>query len=120
MDPLAIATHNGPNESGFIQLDGSTQLHYELYKPAGGSSDSSSKSPMLMVMGAFATKVHFAELARDIADTSGHDVCIYDHRGVGRSSSPVLTAQTAAQLAADGVVVANTLWGAETPIHVYG
>lgn len=59
-------------------------------------------------------------MARYLADHSGHEVCIYDHRGVGRSSEPVLEAQTAAQLAADALVVADTLWGAGTPIHVYG
>jgi hypothetical protein len=73
-----------------------------------------------MLMGAFATKAHFAEMARFIADTSGHEVCIYDHRGVNRSGPPRLEAQTAAQLAADALVVADTLWGPGTPVHVYG
>lgn len=121
MDPLAIASHKGPDTEGYISLNARVRLHYELYKPAeGNNSSSSSKSPLLMVMGAFATKVHFAEMARHLSDTSGHEVCIYDHRGVGRSSVPQLEAQTAGQLAADAVVVADTLWGASTPIHVYG
>jgi pimeloyl-ACP methyl ester carboxylesterase len=114
------------------------RLHYELYRPqstaqssgSGGkdSSDSgtarptnaSDKSPLLVVMGAFATKAHFASTARHIADELGHEVCLFDHRGVGRSSRPVLEAQTAASLAADALVVADALWGADTPIHVYG
>lgn len=121
MDPLAIAQHKQADADGFISVNERVRLHYELYKaPVDSSSANSSNSPLLMVMGAFATKVHFAEMARYLADTSGHDVCIYDHRGVGRSSTPQLESQTAALLAADAVVVADTLWGASTAIHVYG
>lgn len=128
MDPLGVAT---PDVDGFVHLSETVRVHYELYMPpaVGSSSVNSSstpnstlasKSPLLMVMGAFATKVHFMETARHLAEKSGHKVCIYDHRGVGRSSPPKLEAQTAAQLAADAVVVANTLWGASTPFHVFG
>jgi hypothetical protein len=130
MDPAAIGHRKQPDDEGYVFVDGS-RLHYELYRPSGGySSDSSNsssscgsqtnKAPLLMVMGAFATKVHFADMAKYLADTSGHEVLIYDHRGVGRSSNPRLEAQTAAQLAADSLVVTDTIWGASTPIHVYG
>jgi len=128
MDPLGVAT---PDVDGFVDLSETVRVHYELYRPpaVGSSSVNSSstpnstlasKSPLLMVMGAFATKVHFMDMARHLADKSGHEVCIYDHRGVGKSSPPKLEAQTAAQLAADAVVVADTLWGACTPLHVFG
>ena len=120
MDPLGFST---PDVDGFVHLGGSVRVHYELYKPnhqSSSSASSSTRSPLLMVMGAFATKFHFAEMARHLADASGSDVCIYDHRGVGKSSPPILEALTAAQLAADAVVVADTLWGPSTPIHVFG
>lgn len=124
MDPLAISRSQKPDAEGYVDLpDPGVRLHYQLYRPSTrgtGSSSSSSASPLLMVMGAFATKLHFSELARHVADASGHEVCIYDHRGVGKSSAPQLGPQTASQLAADAVVVADTLWGAGTPIHVYG
>lgn len=130
MDPIAITRcQKRFSDDGYISVSGGARVHYELYTPGNSSSSSSghqrssssgSSSALLMVMGAFATKVHFADMARYIADTSGLPVAIYDHRGVGRSSPPKLEPQTAAQLAADAVVVADTLWGASTPIHVFG
>jgi alpha-beta hydrolase superfamily lysophospholipase len=121
MDPLGSAS---PDACGFVTVGVNVRLHYRIFRPnsakPGISGGGSGRHPLLLLMGAFATQGHFAELARHIADQSGHEVATYDHRGVGRSGPPVLAAQTAAQLAADALVVADTLWGAGTALHVYG
>jgi pimeloyl-ACP methyl ester carboxylesterase len=128
MDPLATAQ---PDAQGFIAISERVQLHYELYTPPGRRSDNrrssfptaeTNKSPLLMVMGAFATKAHLASTARHIADACGHEVALYDHRGVGSSTNGgvALEAQKAASLAADALAVADSLWGPTAALHVYG
>lgn len=46
---------------------------------------------------------------------------IYDHRGVGQSSSVSATRnQTSEQLAADALAVVDAVWGPDACVHVYG
>jgi hypothetical protein len=129
MDPLESAK---PDEEGFLQLQRrSGRLHFQLYRPGPptatatststtSTTNASVRSPLLMVMGAFALKEHFATTARHIADVCGHEVCLYDHVGVGRSGPSRLEPQTAGGLAADALELADGLWGAGTAFHVYG
>lgn len=72
-----------------------------------------------MIMGAFATAVHFADEARFLAD-KGYEVCTYDHRGVAKSGPGRREQQTAEMLAQDAVVLLDSVWGPTTPVHIYG
>lgn len=74
---------------------------------------------VLMLMGAFATAIHFANEARMLAN-KGYEVCIYDHRGVAKSGPARKEQQTAEMLAADAVALIDTIWGPHTAVHVYG
>lgn len=106
MDPSAVTK---PDESGYVEVSSGISLHYELYSPPSSNvadeeamyDELSSrpeqrqghqlhKSRVLLIMGAFATKAHFASTARFLAD-EGYEVLIYDHRGVGGSGMQLHT-----------------------------
>lgn len=81
MDPLGLATLD---DEGYITLNDNLRLHYELYRPpadpadphaaaaaSGTSSETAKPSPLLMLMGAFATKVrvHFFQTLSSLSAT---------------------------------------------------
>ena len=71
-------------------------------------------------MGAFATRLHFDELA-DFLASEGCAVLSYDHRGIGKSTciKPSET-QTSVMLANDCVALCDHVFGQAASVHVYG
>eukprot|EP00879_Flechtneria_rotunda_P006337 GHRR01006661.1.p1 GENE.GHRR01006661.1~~GHRR01006661.1.p1 ORF type:complete len:148 (+),score=20.41 GHRR01006661.1:245-688(+) len=110
MDPLIKAK---PDDSGYVTVNDTVRLHYELYQPTGVH-----KGNILVLMGAFATKDHFAVTARFLAD-NGYKLCLYNHRGVGKSGPPMMERQTSGVLAADALVLIDTIWGSTFSVAGY-
>ena len=75
-----------------------------------------------MIMGAFATMKHFEESAQYIVQHFPRpiDVLIYDHRGIGKSTSTSSTRQTSGLLADDALALINHVWGEQSVVHIYG
>ena len=120
MDPLFTSV---PSRSGRCEVGSSVSLQYELR----GSPDAIEK--MVLIMGAFATKRHFEQLADSLAAAGGGrriEVLTYDHRGIGLSTaSQPAQSQTSELLAADALALINHVWSPHLAergcsLHVYG
>ncbi|KAI8609610.1 Alpha/Beta hydrolase protein [Chytriomyces sp. MP71] len=107
-----------PSSSGFFPVPGlphgsSATLHYEL------RGDPSSPRKLVMIMGAFATKRHFAQLAHLLA-LEGCEVLAFDNRGVGKSScSPARACVNTGTLAADTLKLCDHVFPG-APFHIFG
>ena len=118
MDPLYAGVW--PARCGLFARSASVTLHYELR----GKEDATNTA--LLVMGAFATRRHFEQLADTLA-SAGAEVLSYDHRGVGKSKTTDTVdrcaSQTSEVLAADALALLDHVWPSAPPgscLHVYG
>ena len=120
MDPLHEST--SPVRKGVFSVMPTVALHYELR----GSAEAPQK--VVLVMGAFATRRHFEQIADFLAATGGVEVLTYDHRGIGKSvstSSDRGASQTSDLLADDAVALLDHVWPKgqqpnSSGLHVYG
>lgn len=119
MDPLYVGVW--PARCGLFARSATVTLHYELR----GKEESTQK--VVLLMGAFATRRHFEQLADTLA-SAGAEVLSYDHRGIGRSVTASADAnrrnsQTSEVLAADALALLDHVWPSAPPgtcLHVYG
>ncbi|CAF3444899.1 unnamed protein product [Rotaria socialis] len=107
--------------TGFIKINPTTELYYELRSPQ--SSQATSK--VIMIMGAFATLKHFDEQAQFIVNYFAHystpiEILTYDHRGIGKSLTTSRVRQTTRMLANDVLCLIEKVWTTNESIHVYG
>ena len=118
MDPLYEGVW--PVRSGLFARSSSVSLHYELR----GKEEATQKA--VLIMGAFATRRHFEQLADTLA-SAGAEVLSYDHRGIGKSATTAgeerRNSQTSELLAADALALLDYVWASAPPnacLHVYG
>lgn len=120
MDPLHEST--SPVRTGVFSMTPTVSLHYERR----GSAEAPQK--VVLVMGAFATRRHFEQIADFLAATGRVEVLTYDHRGIGKSVSTSAdrgASQTSDLLADDAVALLDHVWPKgqqpnSSGLHVYG
>ena len=107
-------------KSGQVIVSSDVQLGYQIYSSSPSSSEESLK--LLMIMGAFATMKHFEESAEHLVQhfSRSIDILIYDHRGIGKSTSTSSARQTSRLLADDALFLINQVWGDQSTVHIYG
>jgi pimeloyl-ACP methyl ester carboxylesterase len=121
MDPLYVCAH--PARTGRCSISSTVLLYYEL------RGEPAAPEKVLLIMGAFATRRHFEQLADMLARSGGGsqlEVMTYDHRGVGLSTvAPPAVSQTSELLAADALALTEHVWPSArlaqgAGLHVYG
>lgn len=89
-------------------------------EPAALTNSSITTNAVVLIMGAFATRRHFDELA-DFLASKGCAVLSYDHRGIGKSTCSIPSeTQTSVMLANDCVALCDHVFGRAASVHVYG
>eukprot|EP01112_Ceratiomyxa_fruticulosa_P003157 TRINITY_DN13536_c0_g1_i1.p1 TRINITY_DN13536_c0_g1~~TRINITY_DN13536_c0_g1_i1.p1 ORF type:complete len:259 (-),score=29.66 TRINITY_DN13536_c0_g1_i1:767-1504(-) len=73
---------------------------------------------VVKIMGEFATLMHYNEVA-DFLSTQGYEVLTFDNRGIGKSTTQIIT-QTSKLLGQDTVELVDHVWGKGSTVHVYG
>ena len=115
-----MAEQRMTKRSGDVTVLSDVKLSYKLYSSSANTTEDSLK--LLMIMGAYATMKHFEESAEYLVQhfPGPIDVLVYDHRGIGKSTSTSSTRQRSRLLADDTLALANQAWGEESVVHIYG
>ncbi|GMH44347.1 hypothetical protein BSKO_12281 [Bryopsis sp. KO-2023] len=104
-----------PCLEGTVAREDNVSIHYEVYENKSGCDDGSAepRQKVLMIMGLAASRDGWQPQITDLLSTIPDpriDICIFDNRGIGKSSAPEHKAQySTVIMAEDAIAVVDAL-----------